>query len=155
MAGIAPKWIYHVPKAEELEGVPVVADGVMYVSQADEVDALDARTGRLIWQYQRPGARRAFNRGLAIYEQRIYLGTTDAALVALDALTGGVIWENSTADWEWVLGVNVWGVIHGVRVFVPIMLRQNTPCHVVSTASAVTPRSETARPIQNDHGSYV
>lgn len=48
---------------------------------------------------------------------------------------GGVIWENSTADWEWVLGVNVWGVIHGVRVFVPIMLRQNTPCHVVNTAS--------------------
>jgi NAD(P)-dependent dehydrogenase (short-subunit alcohol dehydrogenase family) len=48
---------------------------------------------------------------------------------------GGVVWENTTADWEWVLGVNVWGVIHGVRVFVPIMLRQNTPCHVVNTAS--------------------
>src|SRR5437870_3542510 len=40
---------------------------------------------------------------------------------------GGVVWENTTADWEWVLGVNVWGVIHGVRVFVPIMLRQDTP----------------------------
>jgi NAD(P)-dependent dehydrogenase (short-subunit alcohol dehydrogenase family) len=48
---------------------------------------------------------------------------------------GGVVWENTTADWEWVLGVNVWGVIHGVRVFVPIMLRQNTPCHIVNTAS--------------------
>ena len=48
---------------------------------------------------------------------------------------GGVVWENTTADWEWVLGVNVWGVIHGVRVFVPIMLRQDTPCHVVNTAS--------------------
>ena len=48
---------------------------------------------------------------------------------------GGVVWENTTADWEWVLGVNVWGVIHGVRVFVPILLRQNTPCHVVNTAS--------------------
>jgi len=48
---------------------------------------------------------------------------------------GGVLWENTNADWEWVLGVNVWGVIHGVRVFVPIMLRQNTPCHVVNTAS--------------------
>ena len=45
------------------------------------------------------------------------------------------MWENTTADWEWVLGVNVWGVIHGVRVFVPIMLRQDTPCHVVNTAS--------------------
>jgi len=48
---------------------------------------------------------------------------------------GGVVWESTTADWEWVLGVNVWGVIHGVRVFVPIMLRQNAPCHVVNTAS--------------------
>jgi NAD(P)-dependent dehydrogenase (short-subunit alcohol dehydrogenase family) len=48
---------------------------------------------------------------------------------------GGVVWENTVADWEWVLGVNVWGVIHGVRVFVPIMLRQDTPCHVVNTAS--------------------
>ncbi len=48
---------------------------------------------------------------------------------------GGAVWESSVADWEWVLGVNVWGVIHGVRVFVPIMLRQDTPCHVVNTAS--------------------
>jgi NAD(P)-dependent dehydrogenase (short-subunit alcohol dehydrogenase family) len=48
---------------------------------------------------------------------------------------GGAVWENTVADWEWVLGVNVWGVIHGVRVFVPIMLRQDTPCHVVNTAS--------------------
>src|SRR5580698_9072327 len=45
---VAPKWIYHVAKAEELEGVPIVSNGVMYVSQADEVNALDARTGRLI-----------------------------------------------------------------------------------------------------------
>jgi len=48
---------------------------------------------------------------------------------------GGVVWESTVADWEWVLGVNVWGVIHGVRVFVPIMLRQDTPCHIVNTAS--------------------
>jgi NAD(P)-dependent dehydrogenase (short-subunit alcohol dehydrogenase family) len=48
---------------------------------------------------------------------------------------GGVVWESTVADWEWVLGVNVWGIIHGVRVFVPIMLRQDTPCHIVNTAS--------------------
>jgi NAD(P)-dependent dehydrogenase (short-subunit alcohol dehydrogenase family) len=48
---------------------------------------------------------------------------------------GGVVWENTVADWEWVLGVNVWGVIHGVRVFLPIMLRQDAECHVVNTAS--------------------
>ena len=45
------------------------------------------------------------------------------------------IWESTLADWEWVLGVNLWGVIHGVRVFVPLMLAQDTECHIVNTAS--------------------
>jgi NAD(P)-dependent dehydrogenase (short-subunit alcohol dehydrogenase family) len=46
------------------------------------------------------------------------------------------IWENTLNDWKWVIGVNLWGVIHGVRVFVPIMLEQGTECHIVNTASA-------------------
>ena len=49
--------------------------------------------------------------------------------------TGAAIWESTIADWEWVIGVNLWGVIHGVRVFVPIMLEQDTECHIVNTAS--------------------
>ena len=48
---------------------------------------------------------------------------------------GTTIWESTVADWEWVLGVNLWGVIHGIRVFVPIMLKQNITCHIVNTAS--------------------
>lgn len=48
---------------------------------------------------------------------------------------GGFVWENSVADWEWVLGVNVWSVIHGIRLFVPRMLLQGDECHVVNTAS--------------------
>jgi NAD(P)-dependent dehydrogenase (short-subunit alcohol dehydrogenase family) len=48
---------------------------------------------------------------------------------------GGRVWEHTVADWEWVLGVNLWGVIHGVRTFLPIMLRQDVECHVVNTAS--------------------
>ena len=48
---------------------------------------------------------------------------------------GGTIWEQSEKDWEWTLGVNVWGVIHGVRAFVPRMLEQNVEGHVVNTAS--------------------
>jgi NAD(P)-dependent dehydrogenase (short-subunit alcohol dehydrogenase family) len=47
----------------------------------------------------------------------------------------GPAWEMTLADWQWVLGVNLWGVIHGVRTFVPIMLRQGTEGHVVNTAS--------------------
>ena len=49
--------------------------------------------------------------------------------------TFAAIWECTVADWEWVIGVNLWGVIHGVRVFVPIMLKQDTECHIVNTAS--------------------
>jgi NAD(P)-dependent dehydrogenase (short-subunit alcohol dehydrogenase family) len=45
------------------------------------------------------------------------------------------IWESTIAEWEWVIGVNLWGVIHGVRVFVPIMVEQDTQCHIVNTAS--------------------
>jgi NAD(P)-dependent dehydrogenase (short-subunit alcohol dehydrogenase family) len=48
---------------------------------------------------------------------------------------GGPMWEHTLADWQWVLGVNLWGVIHGIRTFVPIMLRQGEPAHVVNTAS--------------------
>jgi NAD(P)-dependent dehydrogenase (short-subunit alcohol dehydrogenase family) len=44
-------------------------------------------------------------------------------------------WENTIEDWEWVLGVNLWGVINGVRAFVPLMLAQDTDCHLVNTAS--------------------
>lgn len=48
---------------------------------------------------------------------------------------GGVTWQQTVKDWEWVLGVNLWGVIHGIRAFVPIMLQQGDECHVVNTAS--------------------
>jgi len=48
---------------------------------------------------------------------------------------GGNSWQQTEADWEWVLGVNLWGVIHGIRAFVPIMLEQGDECHVVNTAS--------------------
>jgi len=49
--------------------------------------------------------------------------------------TGGLCWEAPLADYEWVLGVNVWGVIHGIRTFVPILLAQGGEGHVVNTAS--------------------
>lgn len=48
---------------------------------------------------------------------------------------GGKIWETTVNDWEWSLGVNLWGVIHGIRTFTPIMLQQGDECHIVNTAS--------------------
>jgi len=49
--------------------------------------------------------------------------------------TGGLLWEESLADYQWTMNVNVWGVIHGIRTFIPIMLEQDTDCHLVNTAS--------------------
>ena len=49
---------------------------------------------------------------------------------------GGFVWEASLKDWQWVMGVNLMGVVHGIRSFVPLMLRQGDECHVVNTASA-------------------
>ncbi|HUF19489.1 MAG TPA: SDR family oxidoreductase [Burkholderiales bacterium] len=48
---------------------------------------------------------------------------------------GGLLWEQTEKDWEWAMGVNVWGVIHGARVFTPIMLKQGDEGHIVNTAS--------------------
>ncbi len=97
VGGMTVKWIYHMPRAEELEGVPVVSNGVMYVSQPNEVSALDARTGRLIWQYQTTAQGRGHNRGVAVYDHKVYFGTSDATLIALESRTGGVVWETKMA----------------------------------------------------------
>jgi NAD(P)-dependent dehydrogenase (short-subunit alcohol dehydrogenase family) len=48
---------------------------------------------------------------------------------------GGAPWDATWNDWEWVIGVNLWGAVHGVKVFTPLMLAQNTECHIVNTAS--------------------
>ena len=48
---------------------------------------------------------------------------------------GTTVWGSTLADWEWVMGVNLWGVIHGIHTFVPLMLKQDTECHIVNTAS--------------------
>ncbi len=46
------------------------------------------------------------------------------------------VWETTLADWEWVLGVKLWGVIYGIHFFVPIMIKQGTECHIVNTSGA-------------------
>ena len=62
-------------------------------------------------------------------------GSVDLLVNNAGVGTGGSIWDSSLEDWEWVIGVNLWGVIHGVRTFVPLMLAQDTDCHIVNTAS--------------------
>jgi NAD(P)-dependent dehydrogenase (short-subunit alcohol dehydrogenase family) len=63
-------------------------------------------------------------------------GSADLLFNNAGVATAGPAWTATLEDWRWVLGVNVMGVIHGVRSFVPRMLRQGSECHVVNTASA-------------------
>ena len=71
-ANLVAKWNYHVPGATNLSSYPIVYDGVMYVTNANEVYALDATTGRLIWNYQQPDvATQRKNRGAAILGDRV------------------------------------------------------------------------------------
>lgn len=99
VSALAPAWIYHISGAEELESVPVVVDGVMYVSDSNRVIALDGQAGRPIWEYNRqPAAHRGPNRGVAVLGNKIYFGTQDAHLVALDARNGNLVWDAKVAE---------------------------------------------------------
>ena len=62
-------------------------------------------------------------------------GRVDVVCNNAGVAVSGLAWEQTVADWEWVLGVNLWGVIHGVRTFVPVMLRQGGEGHIVNTGS--------------------
>ena len=96
---MVPKWIFHVPGATHLESVPIVVDGVMYVTQPNEVYALDARSGRQIWEYHRvPARQKGPNRGVAVWGDKVYFTTPDAYLIALSAASGNVIWETKLAE---------------------------------------------------------
>lgn len=96
---LVPKWVFHVPGATHLECVPIVVDGVMYVTQPNEVYAIDARAGRQIWEYHRiPAVQKGPNRGVAVWRDKVYFTTPDAHLIALHAATGNVIWERKIAD---------------------------------------------------------
>ena len=87
------KWVYHMDGASGMEQTPVVMNGVMYISQFNRVDAIDARTGNIIWKYQRPPASATAQRGTAVYNDKVYMVTSDSHLVALDARNGGVRWD--------------------------------------------------------------
>jgi len=97
---MAAKWVYQTAATGKLETTPLVVDGILYATAQDNrAFALDARTGRPIWMYQRqvPADIRPccghVNRGLAILGDKVFLGTLDAHVVALDAKTGAVVWD--------------------------------------------------------------
>jgi PQQ-dependent dehydrogenase (methanol/ethanol family) len=99
VGSLVSAWVYHVDGATHLEATPLVYDGIMYVTNSNEVHALDARTGRPIWRYRDELAKRSdVNRGVAILGDSVFFATSDAHLVALNRKTGGGLWDREFAD---------------------------------------------------------
>ena len=94
-------WSWSLPNGAN-EVTPLVHDGVMFVHAfGDKVQALDAATGDLLWQYSRRLARGqnpTVKRGIALYGGRLYVPTSDTHIVALNARTGEVVWDQAVAD---------------------------------------------------------
>jgi glucose dehydrogenase len=107
VAKLRPAWIFQTEVKESLETTPIVVNGVMYVTTSfNHVYALNAKTGEQYWHYKhKMGPVTTYccgpnNRGVAIYNDKVYMGTLDAKLVALDAKTGSVVWQTDIADPE-------------------------------------------------------
>ena len=98
-------WVFHPGNSQNLEATPVVIRGIMFVTSANDVFALDARTGRSLWHYQRAvssglldDAAAHKNRGVAVWHDSVYVETDDAHLLCLDARSGGLRWDVEYAD---------------------------------------------------------
>ena len=85
-------------RTPSLETMPIVVDGIMYLTAANQMWAIDARTGRQIWHYQRPGGVGGGNKGAAMWKDWLFMTTPDDALVSLDARTGKLLWQIQIDD---------------------------------------------------------
>ncbi len=105
VAQLRAQWVFHIPRASELEVTPVVVDGVMFVTAQNDAYAVDARTGRQIWHHTMPiseglidDASQHHNRGVAVVNSDIYMETDNAHLLRLDARSGHLIWDVPYAE---------------------------------------------------------
>jgi alcohol dehydrogenase (cytochrome c) len=101
------EWVFHSRTSDRMEVTPVVVNGTMFVTAANDTFALDAKTGRTVWQNTRPiseglidDASRHISRGVAVWHDRVYRETDNAHLLCLDARSGNLIWDIAYADWN-------------------------------------------------------
>jgi alcohol dehydrogenase (cytochrome c) len=103
VATLRVAWTWSLPPGSN-ESVPLVHDGIMFAfGFGDELQALDARTGDLLWHYTHPleqGAAPNHKRGIALYDDKVYVGTSDAHVIAVDAKTGKLVWDTEIADFK-------------------------------------------------------
>ena len=107
-ADLTLKWVFQSRSLDKHEVTPLVVDGVMYTIQSpNDVIALDAATGKTIWQYSHKPAEGTRNpccgnltRGVAILGDKLFLAGLDAKMIALDAKTGKELWNVQVADYK-------------------------------------------------------
>ena len=91
-------WAYQT-HSRSLESMPIEVGGIMYITSSNQMWAIDARTGRQIWQYQRGGGGAGGgNKGAAMWHDRLYMTTPDDHLVCIDAHNGKQLWEIQIDD---------------------------------------------------------
>jgi alcohol dehydrogenase (cytochrome c) len=102
---LVPRWIFAMDDTTGLQTTPVVVNGMMYVTTANQCYALDAGSGRQIWRFQRArskglvgNASGGINRGVAVDGDRVFMETDNAHLLALDRFTGALLWDVEMAD---------------------------------------------------------
>ena len=106
VADLVPVWTMSTGTAEGHQAPPIVNDGVMFITTPfNQVIAIDAKTGDLLWRYRHPmppdiRMGHPTNRGVALYGDKVYTATSDAKVVALDAATGAVVWEKAVEDYN-------------------------------------------------------
>jgi len=103
---LSVQWVFQSAVLGKFEATPLVVDGMMYVTGPDNVAyGLDARTGRRVWRYVRALPEKVrpccgrVNRGFAIVDDRLFMSTLDAHVIALDRKTGNVLWDTDAADY--------------------------------------------------------
>jgi alcohol dehydrogenase (cytochrome c) len=107
VANLVTQWVFQSAALGQFETTPLAIDGILYGTGPDNrAFAVDARTGRAIWRYQRRLPEQVHpccgmvNRGFAALGDRLFMGTLDAHVLALDRKTGNVIWDVEAADYR-------------------------------------------------------
>ena len=147
VANLTARWALPLVGDSILEATPLVVDGIMYMSGSPgEVYAIDARNGTILWSFKRkqdiknPYQINPFNRGVAVLDGRVFVGTLDDNLIALDAHTGRELWEKRLADT--MLGYTLTGA--------PLALNGKIIVGVAAGEAGVRPWIEAFNPANGD-----
>ncbi|MFN8009461.1 MAG: PQQ-dependent dehydrogenase, methanol/ethanol family [Terriglobia bacterium] len=101
VGNLVPRWVYSIKDAQYVETTPLVVDGVMYLTNTNEVFALDAQTGRTLWHFKYTKSKaEGANRGVAVLGDRVFFVSSNVHLIALHAKTGALLWDTSYGDLE-------------------------------------------------------